>query len=154
MAKLGRPKSIATPEDFWTHFVNYKNKVKSEPFYKIEQKKGTVVMAKGYDGEAPADLVEIPMEKPLTMEGFENYLCDIDVMKGADATDYFENKDNRYADFIPVCKRVKRTIREDQITGGMVGAYNPSITQRINNLVEKSQVENLTEQPLFPVAKK
>jgi len=33
-------------------------------------------------------------------------------------------------------------IRQDQISGGMVGQYNPSITQRLNGLVEKSQVEN------------
>jgi len=30
----------------------------------------------------------------------------------------------------------------------MVGIYNPSITQRLNNLVEKSEVTNI-EKPIF-----
>ena len=39
---------------------------------------------------------------------------------------------------------IKKEIRENQITGGMLGIYNPSITQRLNNLVEK--VEDVTPQ--------
>ena len=35
-----------------------------------------------------------------------------------------------------------------QISGGMVGQYNASITQRLNNLVEKIHNVNI-EQPLF-----
>jgi hypothetical protein len=31
-------------------------------------------------------------------------------------------------------------IRQDQIEGGMVGQYNPSITQRLNGLTEKTDV--------------
>jgi hypothetical protein len=31
-----------------------------------------------------------------------------------------------------------------------VGQYNSSITQRLNGLVDKSQVDVKTEQPLFP----
>jgi hypothetical protein len=33
-------------------------------------------------------------------------------------------------------------IRNDQIDGGMVGQYNPSITQRLNGLVEKTDNKN------------
>lgn len=32
----------------------------------------------------------------------------------------------------------------------MCGVYNTSITQRLNGLVEKSEVKVATEQPLFP----
>jgi len=42
-----------------------------------------------------------------------------------------------YDDFCEVCARIKNEIREDQITGGILSFYNPSITQRLNNLVEK-----------------
>jgi hypothetical protein len=38
------------------------------------------------------------------------------------------------------CSYIKREIRNDQISGGMVGQYNPSITQRLNNLTEKSDI--------------
>ena len=46
----------------------------------------------------------------------------------------------------------KIKIREDQITGGMVGQYNPSITQRLNALKEQIEQTNI-EQPLFPDVK-
>ena len=39
-------------------------------------------------------------------------------------------------------------MRQDQIEGGMAGMYNPSITQRLNSLVEKTQT-TIIEQPLF-----
>ena len=57
-----------------------------------------------------------------------------------DLGDYFSNKDNRYESYATICHYIKLSIRNDQITGGMVGIYNPSITQRLNNLVEKSDI--------------
>jgi hypothetical protein len=73
------------------------------------------------------------------MEGFLNYLDENGII--TDATDYFENKEDRYTDYIRICRRIRRTIRQDQIEGGMAGIYNPSITQRLNNLVEKQATE-------------
>ena len=55
--------------------------------------------------------------------------------------DYFSNKNNEYADYSNICSRIKEIIRVDQIDGGMAGIYNPSITQRLNGLVEKQQNE-------------
>ena len=43
----------------------------------------------------------------------------------------------------------RKAIRKDQIEGGMVGQYNPSITQRLNNLTERvdttSKGESISE---------
>jgi hypothetical protein len=36
---------------------------------------------------------------------------------------------------------VKNEIRENQILGGLLGVYNPSITQRLNGLTDKIQTE-------------
>ena len=49
--------------------------------------------------------------------------------------------DEDYSDFIDVCGRIKSEIRQDQIEGGMCMIYNPNITQRLNGLVEKSEVK-------------
>jgi len=87
-------------------------------------------------------------EKPLTFIGFQNYLDDQNVI--TDVTDYFENKDNRYSDFVRICSRIKRNIQQDQIEGGMANIYNPSITQRLNGLVDKTEQTTITKQPLFP----
>ena len=59
------------------------------------------------------------------------------------------NKDGLYNDFVGICSRIKEWIREDQITGGLLGQYNPSITQRLNGLTEKTQTEISIEQSPF-----
>jgi hypothetical protein len=47
---------------------------------------------------------------------------------------------NAYEDYRTICKCIEDEIRTDQIEGGMVGQYNPSITQRLNGLTEKQDV--------------
>lgn len=135
---MGRHKNIETPEIMWDLFCDYRSHVKENPFNIIEQKKGNTILPKGYDGDMPEALVVLPAQRPLTIEGFENYCEDQEVIN--DMGDYFSNKDGRYSDFATICRRIKRVIRQDQIEGGMAGIYNPSITQRLNNLTEKTDV--------------
>jgi DNA polymerase II small subunit/DNA polymerase delta subunit B len=78
------------------------------------------------------------------MEGFEIFCWD----NVGEVEQYFKNIDKRYTEYIPICSRIRKEIREDQITGGMVGQYNASITQRLNNLKEQVEQTNI-EQPLF-----
>ena len=58
-------------------------------------------------------------------------------------------KRQRYKRFSTIVTRIRKEVRNDQIGGGMAGIYNPSITARLNNLVEKKEITNV-EQPLFP----
>lgn len=135
---MGVHKKIETPEILWQHFLDYRDKVKDEP-----------MLVHDFVGKY-GDSVNRKKEKPLTMVGFQNHLDDMDII--TDVTDYFENKEGRYSLFVRICSRIRRTIAEDQITGGMCGVYNTSITQRLNGLVEKSEVQVKAEQPLFPDA--
>lgn len=125
---MGRHKNIQTPEQMLEYFEAYRTEVKSSP---IEVKDWV-----GKDGDA----VYREKERPLTMEGFENYLFNNQII--SDVSDYFEGKIESYKDFLPICRAIKRMIRQDQIEGGMVGIYNPSITQRLNSLVEKTENKN------------
>lgn len=139
--KKGRSKYMETPEIMWGHFCNYREQVKNNPKNIVEQKKGNVIIPKSFEGDLSiSDLstIKIPAERPLTMDGFANYLEDNEIM--SDPKDYFENRDGRYEDYVRICSRIKRIIRQDQIEGGLIGIYNTSITQRLNNLVEKSDV--------------
>ncbi len=116
-----------TPEELEQAFKEYKQ------FVIEESNKWLKVMYVGKD----AHRVEEPQKVPLTQEGFErfcynNYGC---------VNQYFDNQDGYYKDFITICSRIKREIREDQITGGMLGFYNPSITQRLNNLTDKKELD-------------
>ncbi len=123
---MGVHKKIETPELMWNYFLSYKEKVKNNP-----------ILVQDFVGK-DADEVKRKKERPLTFIGFQNYLDDEGII--TDVTDYFENKEGRYSDFIRICMRIKRNIQDDQIAGGMVGIYNPSITQRLNNLTDNVDV--------------
>jgi len=117
----------------WELFVAYREDTKANPRHRTQ--------FVGKDG----DKVKEPLERPLTIEGFRNYARE----KVGCVNDYFANTEDRYSEYATICTRIREAIRQDQIEGGMVGQYNPSITQRLNGLVEKSQVD-VREQPLFP----
>ncbi|NBN88472.1 MAG: hypothetical protein EBV32_05235 [Proteobacteria bacterium] len=133
MAKVGRPRNLNSPEQLYELFERYKVDVKANPRIK------SVFGGKEFEERAE------PLERPLTMEGFEVFCWDI----VGQVEQYFKNVDKRYSEFIPICSRIRKEIRNDQIEGGMVGQYNPSITQRLNNLKEQIEQTNI-EQPLFP----
>lgn len=119
---MGKPKYIDSPEHLWQYFVNYAEDTKSRPF-----------LVHDFVGK-DAEEVRREKERPLTLEGFENYCADQDIIQ--DLGHYFANTDNRYEEYRTICSRIKRAIRQDQIEGGMAGIYNPSITQRLNGLKE------------------
>jgi len=131
----GHGKYIETPERMWELFVAYVHEVKSNPRKKV--------VFVGKDGVEKDE----PLERPLTMEGFELYVADLGIALGLD--DYFANTREAYSDYSAICTRIRKAIRRDQIEGGMVGQYNASITQRLNGLIDKTQAEVKIEQPLF-----
>jgi len=88
----------------------------------------------GKEGQRMEDSLKLPY----TFDGF----CVFCYKNYGTVHQYFENKDGLYSDFVGICSHIKQEIRENQITGGLLGVYNPSITQRLNNLVEK--VEDVT----------
>lgn len=143
--KKGRPKNIESSEIMWELFEAYRVKIKGNPIKIVEQKRGNVYLSgkqsltsEDFLKELKKMTIDLPVQRPLTMEGFLNYLDDEGVI--TDATDYFENKQGRYSDFVRVCSHIRRVIRQDQIEGGMAGIYNPSITQRLNNLTEHTEI--------------
>jgi hypothetical protein len=131
---MARKNKIETPEQLYQWFSEYKDWVKNNP---IEVHNFVGGMAKE---------VHIRKQRPLTMEGFNVYIRREYQMHSAN--DYFGNKNNRYRRFSDICHAIKEEIRQDQIEGGMAGIYNPSITQRLNNLVDKVE-QTVIEQPLF-----
>ena len=133
---MGRFKLIESPERMWELFVEYKASIKSDP----------IIVGDWVGGMAMP--VDRKKERPLTMEGFDNYLFEKGIIDGVQ--NYFANTNDAYTDFLSICSRIRTAIRQDQIEGGMAGIYNPSITQRLNGLVDKSESRVIQEQPLFP----
>lgn len=97
----------------------------------------------GKDGDRVADAQKVP----LTYEGFKRFCR----KNYGEVQHYFENTDGYYNDFCDICRAIKEEIRENQIIGGMLGFYNPSITQRLNGLVDKQEREIKTEPRVFNI---
>lgn len=125
---MAKHKYIETPEKLWELFEAYVTKTKATPF-KVKDWVGK-------DGFQ----VEREKEKPLTMEGFEIHVFRQGL--NTELKDYFANRDEKYSVYSPICSHIRLCIREDQIAGGMAGIYNPSITQRLNGLTEKTENQN------------
>ena len=130
---MAKHKYIESPEKMWELFEAYKYATKNNPFL--------VQDYVGKDGE----MVYRERERPLTFEGFYDYCYEnigcID--------QYFENRDGRYADYVAICSRIKKIIRKDQIEGGMASIYNASITQRLNGLADKKELDVKGEPRIF-----
>ena len=112
------------PNDILKAFEEYKADLK------IKENEWLKVQYVGKNGSK----VEDPLKLPLTMEGFERYCHE----HYGTVSHYFNNTDNYYEDFCTICSRIKTEIRENQITGGLLNVFNPSITQRLNGLVDKT----------------
>jgi hypothetical protein len=124
---MGRNKHIETPEKMWEYFLAYKKQVKSNP-----------ILVHDFVGKDALD-VRKEKERPLTIDGFECWCYDNEII--SDLSQYFANTEQRYSEYQTICSRIRKAVRTDQIEGGMSGIYNPSITQRLNNLVEKTQTD-------------
>jgi hypothetical protein len=131
MARPKGTKNIETPEKLWEIFLAYKNYVKENP-----------IKVQDYVGK-DGDVVYRDKERPLTIEGFECYCFENGII--GDLSHYFANTDNRYSNYLTICSHIKKMVRKDQIEGGMVGIYNPSITQRLNGLKEQTETDLTTK---------
>jgi hypothetical protein len=97
----------------------------------LEAEKWLRVQYVGKDGQRVTDGQKVP----LTFEGFKRFCRE----NYGDIAEYFNNREGLYDDFTNICLHIKEEIRENQIIGGLLGFYNPSITQRLNGLVEKTE---------------
>lgn len=115
-----------TPEELYKAFEEYKANL-------LEQSQEWVkVQYVGKDGER----VEEPQKVPMTLEGFYIYSR----KHYGDVKHYFMNKEGYYKEFGTICSHIKDEVRNNQITGGLLGFFNPSITQRLNGLKEQTDV--------------
>jgi hypothetical protein len=121
---MPKPKLIETPEKLMEIFEAYKAHCADNPRIKWVLSQKT------------AEMVPEPLRVPLTNEGFEIFCYN----NYSDVHNYFDNAEGRYSEYKTVCSHIKKEIRNDQITGGMVGQFNPSITQRLNALKEHTDV--------------
>tara|TARA_R110000782_G_scaffold259125_1_gene349358 strand:- start:382 stop:819 length:438 start_codon:yes stop_codon:yes gene_type:complete len=132
MGKKPHPTRIfKTPEELEQAWENYKENVKTQ------EGQWEKVQYVGKDGARVTDGVKVPY----TMAGFEVYCY----KNYGSVHHYFDNKLELYNDFGTICRAIRTEIREHQIIGGMNGFFNPSITQRLNGLTDKKEIEHKGE---------
>ena len=132
---MAKHKYIETPEALLELFNRYKENLKEQG------KEWQKIQYVGKDGFKAIDDMKVPM----TMEGFRRFGYD----NGVTVKNYFDNKEDVYKDYYTICSRIRDEIRENQILGGLLVVFNPSITQRLNGLKESIDQTVKTEQPLF-----
>jgi hypothetical protein len=115
-----------TPQELEFAWQSYKDHLKVEALEWVKI---------SYVGKE-AQRMEDAFKLPYTMDGFEVFCY----KNYGTVEQYFKNKDAYYDDFVPICSYIKKEIRSNQITGGLLGMYNPSITQRLNNLKEETDI--------------
>lgn len=133
--KVGRPKSIESPEYFWQLFSEYKAWAKNNP--RIEN-----VFSQKECASFPVE-----RERPLTWEDFDTWLYDNGIIQDTDH--YRANLNGAYTEFLGVITRVNKVMYSDKFSGAAVGIYNANIIARDLGLVDKKNVEqiNRTEEP-------
>jgi len=115
-----------TPEELEKAWIHYKSSLIDEA------KRWPKISYVGKDGRKEIDYPKLP----LILDGFYVF-CRANY---GTVKHYFENKEGYYEDFGEICSYIRDEIRADQCTGGLLGEYNASITQRLNGL--KEQVQN------------
>lgn len=125
---VGRPRLLKSPEEMWNLFTDYVDHARLHPVIKRELNQRT------------GEVIEIPIDRPLTIEGFFTFAWD----RLGDVSRYFYNIDGEFPEFVTISARIKQGIREQQISGGMGGVYNANLTARLNGLTDKVQNEITT----------
>jgi hypothetical protein len=121
------PRNFPTPQHLRDAFDKYKEWAKTNPL-KVHD----------YVGKDAKEVFK-EKERPLSLDGFEAWCYREEL---GTVEQYFANTGDMYNDYLSLCRAIRKEIRADQIDGGMAGVYNPSITQRLNNLNETQTIEH------------
>lgn len=97
-------------------------------------------------GDKVGTLISVPTKTPLTIQGFCNFA-------GVSSELYARYKsDKGFEDYHGITTYMDGIIKQNQLEGSMVGAYNPNIVARLLGLAEKTETDHTSGgQSLPPV---
>ena len=120
--KDGRLKDFPTPEKFFNACMEYFKWCEANPWIMKDFVKS---------GMAAGDIVSIPTARPYTIEGLCNHL------RVTVQTFHNYGKNEKYQEYFEVVQHVRQIIKQNQLEGASVGAYNSSIIARLLGLADK-----------------
>ncbi len=121
-----KQKYIATPEILWQYFLDYVAHEAANPWLKVD-----------YVGQK-AEKVIVPLATPITFEGFECYLWNLDIV--TDLGSYASNKGGAYTSYSPIIKNIRQHCYVQNFRGAAAGAFNANLIAR--KLGIKDQVDS------------
>lgn len=121
--KSGRELIYESPDALLNEAYKYFEWCEENPWIKNDFIKG---------GDMAGSIVGIPTSRPYTIEGLCVYL--------GICIKTFHNYEER-DDFVQVITHIREVIRQNQIEGACVGAYNSNIVARVLGLANKQEVE-------------
>lgn len=121
--KDGRELIFSSPDDMLDEAYDYFDWCNSNPWIKKDFVKG---------GDMAGTIVDIPTSRPYTIEG----LC---VHIGICVKTFYNYEERN--DFLQVVTHIREVIRQNQIEGACVGAYNSNIVSRLLGLSDKQEIE-------------
>ena len=120
---MSKPKLIESPERLLELWDEYKSTVGCDTIEQLTNK---------------GEIVTIAVQNPLLRCGFEAFVyrkC------GHGVSQYIDNNDKLYNEYIGVVSCMKREWETNQITGTLTGKYKaPNLVARLNGLTEKQDI--------------
>jgi len=128
---MGAIKLIPTPKEFLSVWDEYKAHIDSTPDEIQKATNSGVQIEK--------------VKKPYTRMGFQAYVYR---HRGHHVSQYIDNKDGAYGEFVGVVTCMRNEWEDDQISGSLTGRYKaPNLVARLNGLADKSQNEEIGNLP-------
>lgn len=129
---MAKNKYIESPEDLLAYFKDYVKHEAENPMYKID-----------YVGQLATKVI-IPLETPITFDGFECYLREIGVIKSH--LGHYEDKNNEsYKAYLPIIIGIRQNCWVNNFKGASVGKFNANLIAKKLGLTEKvEQTINVT----------
>lgn len=126
---MGKKKYIKTPELYLSLWNEYIKEIKSKP--------KLVHDFVGKDGES----VYRERERPLSWDGFELFVMQKGYIKTPDLSEYCNEDNKSYIEYLPLSRAFKKQIKADHIEGGMTNIYNANITASLHGLKNHTETE-------------
>lgn len=131
--KIGRPAKFPTAEDLWREALAYFNWCDDNPIMTTNKRKKS-----RSDTSESQSMEQEPVSRPYTLDG----LCLWCNILTPWAT--FKRDCGRRADaeqFAIVINACEQTIRNQQVTGAMIGIYSERLTARLNGITDKQELD-------------
>lgn len=131
--KIGRPAKFPTAEDLWREALAYFNWCDDNPIMTTNKRKKS-----RSDTSESQSMEQEPVSRPYTLDGLCLW-CNILTPWATFKRDCGRRADaEQFAIVINACEQV---IRDQQITGAMIGVYSERLTARLNGIADKQELD-------------